>query len=412
MFKENKYYGEVWLQTDEKNKCFCLLELIDDEVCITTNLTIKNAVFLIPIIYGEFTSLGHLTFVNCIIKNSSMGMIETLTYQPKYTFVSGHHPINPIGLTVKYFQIDNSAIIKWIRGMHLYNSIEQKLKKEADVNHSTNINKNLNIIVIKSTTHTSNQEFFRMDNVGSVTFKSTTEVSILEAIELYNTFQKLFHFIYGKSAQFKSFNFQCLGCGYWASLYYKNDYTKNNISSYINLDYSKIKDEFSNIIKHWFTNTDIAYCSDIIIENLLSVKTSHSRRYTNSYAAFEAFSSIFGNKHKNPSTEKYLLEHKDLLIEITNFPEKDIRGYIKKMVRNRDYLVHRNNKKNNIFSQFELLYISFLLDYIVGIGLMKQMEVSNKIIELIVSKAKSTFQDMQGVNKILNQDLLNDKTNN
>jgi hypothetical protein len=37
---------------------------------------------------------------------------------------------------------------------------------------------------------------------------------------------------------------------------------------------------------------------------------------------------------------------------------------------------------------------------------MKQMEVSSKIIQLIISKAKSTFQDMQGVNRILNQDLL------
>ncbi|SNR69115.1 ApeA N-terminal domain 1-containing protein [Lutibacter flavus] len=409
MFKENKYYGEVFLQSDEANKCFCLLELIDDKVYITTNLTIKNTASLIPIIYGEFTSLGHLTFVNCLIRNSSTGMIETLTYQPKYTFVSGHHPIDPIGLKIKHFQIDNSAIVNWIRGMHLYNSIEQKLEKQEDIKLSTNINENLNITVTKSTTHTSNQEFFRMDNVGYVTFKSTIEVSILEAIELYNTFQKLFYFIYGKSAQFKSFSFQCLGCGYWASLYYKNDYTKNNISSYINIDYWKIKDEFSNIIKHWFTNKDVAYCSDIIIENLLSIKTSHSRRFTNSYAAFEAFSSIFGNKHKNPSAEKYFFEHKDLLIEITNIPEKDIKGYIKKIVRNRDYLVHRNNTKNNIFSQFELLYISLLLDYIVGIGLMKQMEVSNKIIQLIISKAKSTFQDMQAVNKILNQDLLYEK---
>jgi hypothetical protein len=406
MFKENKYYGEVWVETNETNKCFCLLELIDDEIFITTNLTIKNTASLIPIIYGEFTSLGHLTFVNCLIRNSSTGMIETLTYQPKYTFVSGHHPINPIGLKIKHFQIDNSAIVNWIRGMHIYNSIEQKLEKQEDVKLSTNINENLNITVTKSTTYTTNQEFFRMDNVGYVTFKSTIEISIIEAIELYNTFQKLFHFIYGKSDQFKSFNFQCLNCGHWASLYYKNDFTKNNSFSYINLDYSKIKDEFSNIIKHWFTNKDVAYCSDIIIENLLSIKTSHSRRFTNSYAAFEAFSSIFGNKHKNPSAEKYLFEHKDLLIEITNIPEKDIKGYIKKIIRNRDYLVHRNNTKNNIFSQFELLYISFLLDYIVGIGLMKQMEVSSKIIQLIISKAKSTFQDMQGVNRILNQDLL------
>lgn len=406
MFKENKYFGEVWFKESDDVKCFCVLELIDDEVHITTNLTNKNAHYRIDVIYGAFTGLGYLTFVNCNIQHSSNGITETKIYQPKYTFTCAHHLIEPKNLHINQFQIDNSAIVSWVRKMHWYNSIDDKLEKEDDVIHNTDITEDLSIKITRSTSHTSNHNFFRMDNVGYVDFKSKVDLSILESIDLYNSFQKLFHFIYGKSVQFKAFNFKCLSCGEWASLYYKDDFNKENISGFITLDYDTIKDELSSLIKHWYNDENIGYCADIIIENLLSVKTSHSRRFTNSYSAFEAYSFKFGESYKNPSVEKYLLEHKEMLVDITNIPEDEMKTYVSKIVRHRDYLIHRTKTKNNIFSQFELLYISFLLDHIVGIGLMKQMDASEKIIEKIIGRAKSTYQDMQSVNKLLNKDLL------
>lgn len=411
MFKENKYYGEVWFKSEEDKKCFCVLELINDEVRITTNLSQKYTAYQIELIYGMFTGLGYLTFVNCQIIYGSNGIIETKIYKPKYTFVCANHFIEPIGLKINEFQIDNLAIVNWIRKMHWYNSIEGKLEKNDDIIHTTDINNDLSLTITKSTAHTSNHDFFRMDNIGYVDFKSKINLSILESIDLYNSFQKLFHFIYGKSMQFKSFNFKCLNCGNWASLYYKDNFNKENISGYITLDYDTIKDELSNIIKHWYTNESIGYCTDIIIENLLSVKTSHSRRFTNSYTAFEAYSQKFSKDHKIVTIEKWLLEHKELFNQITNIPLEDINSYIKKIIRNRKFLIHRTNIKDNCFSQFELLYISFLLDYIVGICLMKQMEVSDKIIHKIIDRAKSTYQDMQSVNKLLNKDLLLDNNN-
>lgn len=406
MFKENKYFGEVWFKESEDDKCFCTLELINNEVYITTNLTKRYAAYQIEVIYGVFNSLGYLTFVNCKIKNSNTGIVETITYNPKYTFICAHHLIEPVNLKINEFQIDNLAIVKWVRKMHWYNSIEDRLEKQEDVIHKTDISVSLSLTITKSTSYTSNHDFFRMDNVGYVDFKSKENLSILDSIEIYNSFQKLFHFIYGKSVQFKSFNFKCLSCGEWASLYYKDDFNKENISGFITLDYDTIKDELSSLIKHWYNNENIGYCADIIIENLLSVKTSHSRRFTNSYSAFEAYSFKFGKSYKNPSVEKYLLEHKEMLVDITNIPEEEMKPYVSKIVRHRDYLIHRTKSKNNIFSQFELLYISFLLDYIVGIGLMKQMDASEKIIEKIIGRAKSTYQDMQSVNKLLNKDLL------
>ncbi|MFH4967480.1 hypothetical protein V8G61_04670 [Gaetbulibacter sp. M240] len=406
MFKENKYFGEVWFKDSEAIKCFCVLELIKEEIFITTNLMTKNESLQIDVIYGMFNSLGYVTFVNCNIQHSSMGIIETKVYRPKYTFICSYHIIDPINLKINEFQIDNVAIVEWVRKMNWFNSIENKIEKQEDIKHQTVISEELRLTITKSTSLTSNHEFLRIDNLGYVEFKSETNLSIPESIELYNSFQKLFHFIYGKSAQFKSFNFKCLSCGKWASLYYKDDLNKENISGFITLDYDTINKDLSKLIKHWFINPDITYCADIIIENLLSVKTSHSRRFTNSYSAFEAYSFKFGKTHKNPTVEKYLLDHNKLINIITSIPENKIKGYVSKIVRHRDYLTHRNKVKNKIFSQFELLYISFLLDYLVGIELMGKMEASEKVIEKIISRAKSTYQNMQSVNELLNKDFL------
>jgi hypothetical protein len=406
MFKEDKYFGEVWLKDSEDIKCFCVLELINNKIFITSNLVDENSPYQIDIIYGIFTGLGYVSFVNCNIQYSSKGIVETKIYRPKYTFVCAYHLIDPINLKINEFRIDNSAIVKWVRKMNWYNSKKDKVEKQGDIKRKVVVSDDLTLTITKSTSYTSNHDFFRMDNVGYVDFKSGKNLSILESIELYNSFQKLFHFIYGKSVQFKSFDFKCLSCDKWASLYYKDNFNKENISGFITLDYDTINEDLSKLIRHWFTNSDITYCADIIIENLLSVKTSHSRRFTNSYSAFEAYSFKFGKTYKNPTVEKYLLEHKELIQRITSIPKNEIKGYVSKIVRHRDYLTHRNKIENNIFSQFELLYISFLLDYVVGIGLLKKMEVSIEVIHKIVLRAKSTYQDMQSVNKLLNKDIL------
>jgi hypothetical protein len=155
--------------------------------------------------------------------------------------------------------------------------------------------------------------------------------------------------------------------------------------------------------KNWYINEDMRFCADIILENLLSVKVSHSRRFTNSLSAFEAFSKRFELILKNPTTEKFLKTKKNLLFEISKINEVDLDTFISKMIRTRDFYVHGNKKKTNHFPDFELLYISFLLDFIVCIGISEALEIAPINIEKIKRRAKSIYLDMQSVNKILNE---------
>lgn len=133
MLKENKYYGEVWLRTSEDIKCFCILELIEDQVFLTTNLNDRYKTYQIELIYGMFTGLGYLTFVNCKIKHNSSGIIETTVYQPKYSFICAHHIIEPVNLKLKEFQVENAAIVQWVSKMTWYNAIDEKIEKQEDI---------------------------------------------------------------------------------------------------------------------------------------------------------------------------------------------------------------------------------------------------------------------------------------
>ena len=107
--------------------------------------------------------------------------------------------------------------------------------------------------------------------------------------------------------------------------------------------------------KNWYINEDMRFCADIILENLLSVKVSHSLRFTNSLSAFEAFSKRFELILKNPTTEKFLKTKKNLLSEISKINEVDLGTFISKMIRTRAFYVHGNKKQTNHFSEFELL---------------------------------------------------------
>jgi hypothetical protein len=229
---------------------------------------------------------------------------------------------------------------------------------------------------------------------------------VLEMIEIYRTFQKFLLLFYGKSNHFKSFNLKCLDCGEWFSLYFNDDLVNEKHSDYIQFDYIDIKNDLNIILQKWYLNEDIQFCSDIILENILTTKVSHSRRFTNSLASFEAFSKRFGENHKNPTVEKYFDDLKDLFIEIMMIQETSFKGFVKKIIRTRDYYVHGNKKQIDVFSKFELLYISFLIDFVVGIELSKQLGFSKENIKNIINKATSVYVLMQGTNRILTKNIL------
>jgi len=406
MFNKEKYHGEIWFPKDKENRCFCILEMKGEQVFLETNLYRHNAIYKVDKIFGIFTGLGCLTFINNRIKSSSSGITESRIYAPQYTFVSQQHFINTESLKFKRFNIVNKEIKKWVSKItHWF--IGGELDKSDEIKEVIEIDeKGLKIEISTFSEYKSKRYELKLDELGQVKFFNNNEISILDAIELYKKFQKFLYFFHGKCSQFKSFQYHSLDRDEWVSVYYKDSFTRENYSNFIRLDYSKLKADLSELLVLWFANEEILFCVDVILENILSTKISHNRRFVNSFFSFEALAKRFLVIKKKLSAKNCLNEYKHYFVEISGGQILDLDEFINKIIRTRDFYVHSTKSQKSFFSEFELLYISLLLDFIVGIELLRKLKVSNDVIETVKRQAKSTYVDMQNVNKLLNENRL------
>src|SRR5690606_22782642 len=113
-------------------------------------------------------------------------------------------------------------------------------------------------------------------------------------------------------------------------------------------------------------NESFSFCVNKLLDNQATGKLSHSKRFTNSISCLEAHGKLFG-QHKKPTVKQLLRDNAELIIEMTDITKEKLDNFMSKIIRSRDYHIHSNIKNQNIFSDFELLYISLLLDIIVGI---------------------------------------------
>jgi hypothetical protein len=405
MLKEIYYYGEIWMPENENEKFFCKLDFSTKEVILETNLSSNLPEFKKELFYGCFNGLGYLTFINNIVVQSVSGMIEFRKYCPKYVFISSNHLIIPFDLIVTSFRVENNVLNEWIRTFHDFDFENFKVEKIEGFSRKIIINEELEIDINKSSSVSSNIHSLNLKNFGYINFESKKRLNLLESIEIYNNFQKFLFFYFGQIIPFDDFKIQCQSCGKWFSMFCSDLVSNKKISSLISLNYQDLNEDLDLLLKNWFTNEDLKFCTDIIIENLLSEKVSYSRRFTNSISAFEAFNKRFGIKHHKPTLERWLNDNKNVFIEIMNIECEIFEEFCKKIIRTRDFFVHANKKQTDCFDSFELLYVSLLIDFVVAIGVSKNIHMSENNINKILYQAKSVYIDMQRTNKILRSNI-------
>lgn len=406
MFKKEKYYGKVWFVREKEKKSFCVLYMKGNDILLETDLTSLTPVYKEPQIIGSFTGLGDLTFVDCNIQFSQSGLTETRIYKPRYTFISTHHPIDAKSLKLQNFQVTNPAITQWFNYAMWYDMIDDKLIKKENVQDITRMDKlGLTITINHSMNIKTKRAELILSNVGYVSFELDNPIKNIKAFEIYNTFQKVMVLLSSNSAQYTNFQFQCLGCGEWANLYY-NDYKHSTSSNnYIHIYYDDVREELPLIVNAAYENDSFIFCLNKLMENLLYKPTSHNKKFTNSISTFEAFGKLYSDI--KPNKLKHFLDYfKDDFILLGNIPKDDFDSFAKKIIRSRDYHVHSNLKNKNIYTEFELLYISFLIDFVVGYGMLCALGISQKIRDKIIMKARSTYIALQKSNKILGSNSL------
>ncbi len=411
MLKDKKYYGEIWFKERENERCFCIMTLTDCDVVLETNLHSPQSSYKQLQIQGEFTGLGYITFIDCTILKSESGIIEMRVYEPKYTFINAHLPKNGDDLTFRRFQVTNDAIVDWVNHMTLYDLQEEKIVKEDDVKDEIRIDGiGLTLTIQHSLNYHAQRKELSFKNNGYVTFESDQSITILKSIDLYNDFQKILHLIVSKSQQFSSYSFQCMSCKEWANIYYNDKkYTKSN-NSFIHIKYTEVKSDLPVLFNAIYTDEKFKFCIDKLMENLLSRQISHNKRFTNSISTFEAFGKLYSGLERN-NLKKFLLHYSGLFEIIGKIDKKDFNSFSNKIIRSRDYHIHSNLENKNVFTEFELLYIAFLIDFVVTYGLFLELKVSKKLLEKTIMHGQSVYIDMQQTNRILNSDPLRDGLN-
>ncbi|WP_273276205.1 HEPN domain-containing protein [Maribacter polysiphoniae] len=409
MKKDQKYYGEVWFPQDE-TRCFCVLSVNDNDILLETNLLTNKSVHKEPRINGVFTGLGHLTFVDCKIRKSESGIAQMKIYAPKYSFISAYHPVNVLDLKFQEFNITNDVIVSWVNHGTWYDATDEKLIKKDDISQEIRIEEiGLTVTINHSLNIHSKRTELLIQNMGWVKFKLDNPVDTLEAIDIYNKFQKVLQLVSSKTGQFSQFSFKCLKCGEWAEIFYNDyKYVRSN-SSFIHVKYDDITADLPSIFNAAYVNDSFLFCLDKLMENLLHKHSSHNKRFTNSISTFEAF----GKLYSGLTTKKlkvHLNHFSHYFINLGKLKEENFDDFAAKIVRSRDYHIHSNLRNKDVYTEFELLYISFLIDFVVGYGLLESIGVSEDVMEKIKMKCQMVYIGMKESNQILSTNPLDSST--
>lgn len=405
MKKDEKYYGEVWFTEESDIKKFAVLSFDDDEILIETNLHSTGRFYKELQILGAFNGLGFLTFVDCHIQQSTSGVSEVRIYNPTYTFIGLSHFVDPFNLKINQFYVVNEAIVKWVNHRTWYD-LKQKQLNSTEFNDEYLISdKNLKITIRHYLNLQSNRAELNIKNKGEISFQTEEYIDILEAIEIYDHFQRVLQLLRGGSAQFDKFGFKCPSCDDWQEVYYNDKKLTKSKNTYVHTTYFEVKDDLHKVLNGAYSNEIFKFCLDKLLENFISRQSSHNKRFTNSIAAYEAYiKTHFKIKKIKLATE--INRHKQLFILISDMDKEIWKEFPNKVVRSRDYHTHSNLGNRDIFTEYELLYISLLIDFVIGYLLIETLEVSGGLLDKFVQHGRSVFIDMQKTNSILSSNPL------
>ncbi len=196
-------------------------------------------------------------------------------------------------------------------------------------------------------------------------------------------------------------------------------------------EFKEIQESFDEVIKTWYENTDLYSSIDLIIEKFLNPKLGRENDFLNSCFAIETFHRRFRKlqvfeKSEFKKIRKAIVDNieneevKEFIGEKLSFANEptfrarlfdlrahfekilptivDVDDYIIKIVKTRNFLVHRSNNKN-IFNDFDMFYAARYIESVVRICILIELKVPENIIHKSVNCSKSYLNQIYCMNK-------------
>ena len=406
-FEDKEYYGEIWFPDKESEKEFCVLKRENNNIILTTKLSERNQ-YSSDLIFGVFTGLGYLTFINNKVINSSSGMITSKSYSPDYCLIGEHFIKNPKEFKTLKATIVNSDLRKWLWLLLFDFSIDgTSVSFNENINNEVIIDNSTKLSIYTWTKQKSSRTNYNIElqSKASLSFDFNEVRSIIDVIDLYHKFQKFLLFFHGSTKQFESFSLTCEDCEERFELYFKDGFHKENNYSILNLNYTDLKNDIESIFIEWFNNDNIIICIDKILNNSLSNKLSYSQKFINAYIALESYLKRFSNSN-GKDFKVYLEKHKEIIQSITGIEANQTTPYLTSLIRTRDYYVHDNINQKQYFKGIDLLYEAIMLESLVSILILKEFKVSDFVINKAIKNANSDYINSKQTNLIFNKNIL------
>jgi hypothetical protein len=422
----------------------------DDEIIESVRLSLSNELIEIefsasclhyldlPYILGTFNGLGKVTFFKCQNSGSSSGSgASQKKYSAQFLFIGDYLP-NPEDKYFEYVQIAVKGLYSWTKISSIINDVYES--KTIRIEDSPNIliySCNDYIVELYSNVNYSfkrkNNEISLKENVGIKILSKNRVLNVWEYLELLREFQKLFFILGNVDTQIDKVFF-CDGSDYPVTLNW-HGYKAIGLPSPTNLalQFHDIVPELQSIITNWINKKELQTSIDLILEksknsdlsvenyflnNCFAIETLH-RRYMN-FRIFDE--SEFKSIKKKILEDIENIEVKEILsnnlahINEPNFRRRlkdfseifnkvlpgdfELDQFITRVVKTRNFLVHRSSDKNT-FAKFEMLYAAIFIEIIVKVNIYRLLEIKEPLIDNALQSTSRTTIAMYEFNKHL-----------
>ena len=428
-----EYSGIIFSPLGDDEELKCKLVITEDSIKIEyhTSDSINNQGH--KIIHGLFNKLGKVTLIETFSIGFSSG---AGTFIKKYSaehILVGYH-IQDIDqcyfdrVNIEMTGLHNWTKITGIKG-DLFEGSSLSLIDFPSIHIMGNKEFSAEIYPIQKHEYKQPNNQITLTETVCLRIKSKIEISFWRYLTIIKEFKKIFFLLSNQEIKSDLTTF----------------YTKNNTFVELHSEENKAigKNQFINtsvkfsninnlktIINNWFNNEDIKISIDLILEksrnsnlslensflnNCFAIETFHRR--TKNYKIFEKekFKEIKNNILQNIEDLEIqkIIENNLAHINEPNFKlrllgfENDFdkilcdkfktHDYIRKIVKSRNYLVHRGNPKGT-FSNFDMLYSTIYLKNILILNIFRILQMEDKLIEEIASEMKGRIQGMYYAN--------------
>jgi hypothetical protein len=428
-----EYSGIIFSPLGDDKKLTCKLIISEDSIKIEyhTSESINNQGF--KIIHGIFNKLGKVTLIESLSIGFSTG---AGTYLKKYSsehLLVGYH-IKDIDqyyfdrVNIEMTGLHNWTKITGIKGS-LFEGESLSLIDHPSIPIMDNEEFSAEIYPIQKHEYKQPNNQFTLTETVCLRIKSKKYISFWRYLTIIKDFKKIIFLLSNQEIKSDVTTFYTKDNSF-VKLYSEENYIIGK-KQFINtsVKFSNIKN-LKTIINNWFNNEDIKISIDLILEKSRNSNLSLENNFLNNCFAIETFHRRIKN-YKNFEKEKFkqiktsilqniedleiqkIIENNLAHINEPNFKlrlmgfENDFdkilcdkfetHEYIRKIVKSRNYLVHRGNPKS-VFSNFDMLYSAIYLKNILILNIFRLLQMEEELIEEIAIEMKDRIQGMYYAN--------------